>query len=336
MEDVSESSKRVLLVFNCHESWVYQLGALGYDLEIITGLEGLPKKDWDDELRPVPENSRFITLEEAQASEKEYYCIIGHNIKDLLDIKHRPEPRIMMVHLHLEARIVDERSHINRQDMIDMTHKYIDLVGAHVVAVSRFKGSSWGFTEDVVGFGFAPEDYCEFTGEKARGLRISNFIDRRQKYLLWEFHRKAFDQIPVQIVGHNPEMNDVFASKNWDDLKQKLWSHRFYIHTANPALEDGYNMATIEAMAAGMPVLGNHHPTSPVKHGISGFLSDDPVELKKYARMLLEDRDLAIKMGKEGQRIVTEGFSTERFRRAFLKSIETARIKCAKRAVSLA
>ena len=86
-------------------------------------------------------------------------------------------------------------------------------------------------------------------------------------------------------------------------------------------------MASLEAMAAGMPVLGNRHPTSPIQHGKSGFLSDDPHELQKYARILLEDRELAIKMGRQAQKIVLERFSTDRFRESFLKSIETARQK---------
>jgi len=52
-------------------------------------------------------------------------------------------------------------------------------------------------------------------------------------------------------------------------------------------------MASIEAMAGGMPVLGNKHPTSPIKHGVNGFLSDNPEELRMFARILLEDKELA-------------------------------------------
>jgi len=86
-------------------------------------------------------------------------------------------------------------------------------------------------------------------------------------------------------------------------------------------------MATAEAMAAGLPILGNQHPTSPVKHGVGGFLSDDPEELRKYARMLLEDRNLAVLMGRQARKTVIERFSTTRFKEAFLQSIETARRK---------
>ena len=92
-------------------------------------------------------------------------------------------------------------------------------------------------------------------------------------------------------------MDRVHPADDWDHLKQIFSQHRFYIHTADPRLEDGCNMATLEAMAAGLPVLGNRHPTSPVEHGVSGWLSDDPVELRAYALRLLDDHDLARRMG---------------------------------------
>ena len=86
-------------------------------------------------------------------------------------------------------------------------------------------------------------------------------------------------------------------------------------------------MAMAEAMAAGLPVLGNRHPTSPIKHGVSGFLSDNPRELQHYARILLEDRELAAMMGRQARKIVIERFSPARFRHGFLRSIEIARRK---------
>ena len=330
-----QARKKVLLVFNCHEAWVYQLGVLGYDLDIIVGLKGRYKQTWDEQIRPIPPNSRLITLDEATQSRTTYYCIITHNITDLLDIKHRSEPRLMVIHLPIEARVVEEKSTVDQEKMKEMLHKYLELIGGHAVAVSMFKGKSWGFTEDIVPFWSDPDDYLPYSGEEACGLRISNFIQNRKQFLLWDFHEKAFDGIPVRIVGHNPDMPAVSASASWGHLKKMFQSHRFYIHTAEPRLEDGYNMATIEAMAAGLAVLGNRHPGSPVKHGVSGFLSDDPGELRKYAKMLLNDRDLAVKMGQEGQKTVKERFSMEKFKKSFQQSIETARAKSQSRKVNL-
>jgi len=319
--------KKTLLVFNCHEAWVYQLGVLGYELDIIVGLTGQYKTNWDEQMRPIPPKSRLISLPEALQSTTNYYCIIAHNITDLLDIKTRIEPRLLVIHSTIEGRRLEERSDIEPVKMRESLHKYLSLIGGGAVAVSELKGKSWGFTENIIPFCADPTDYLPYKSEKACGLRICNFIKSRKRILLWDIHKKAFDGLPIKFVGHNPDMPGIRAAKNWDDLKKILQSHRFYIHTAEPSLEDGYNMATIEAMAAGMPVLGNKHPGSPIKHGISGFLSDDPSQLRKYAHMLLEDKDLAIKMGREGQKTICRQFSKHKFKESFLRAIETAREK---------
>ena len=323
----TQTDKRTLLVFNCHESWVHQLGVLGYKLDIIIGLKGQYLQTWDEQMRPIPPNSRLITLPEAKQSKTHYYCIITHNITDLLDIKQRPEPRLMVIHSTLEGRALEERSDVTPQNMKETLNKYLKLIGGHAVAISILKGKSWGFTKDIVPCAVNTDDYLPYSGQKSSGLRICNFIESRKQILLWDLYEKAFDGIPVRLVGHNPNMRGVSAANSWDHLKRTLQSHRFYIHTANPELEDGYNMATLEAMAAGLPVLSNLHPTSPIEHGVSGFLSDNPAELRKYANMLLEDKILATMMGKEAQKTAVEQFSMTNFKEAFLQSIETARHK---------
>ena len=330
-----QKHNKTLLVFNCHEAWVYQLGSLDYNLDIIIGLKGREHPSWDERIRPVPKNSRLITLSEALQSPTNYYCIITHNMTDLLDVKLRPEPKINVLHISIETRALEEKSNLAHEKMKEVLHEYLDLIGGHAVAVTMSKGESWDFTEDFVNNSSNPSDYLPYSGHLASGLRIVNLVEARKKYLLWSFQKIAFSEIPMRIVGHNPGMPGVEASKNWDHLKEILQSHRFYIHTADPRYEDGFNMASLEAMAAGMPVLGNRHPTSPIQHGKSGFLSDDPYELRKYAHILLEDRNLAVKMGREAQKIVSERFSTTRFKESFLKSIETARHKWASRNVEV-
>ncbi len=318
---------KTLLVFNCHEPWVYQLGVLGYRLDIIVNLRGKYNHGWDERMRPVPAHARLITLPEALASPTNYYCIVTHNTTDLLDVRNRSEPRMLVLHHTLEGRLQEEHSTIDPQKMKDMLHTYLGLVGGHVVATSMFKGESWGFTDDIVQFGIDVNDYPPCTGEQPCGLRICNFISSRRQILLWDFHERAFEGVPVTLVGHNPDFAGVEAARNWDHLKTILQSHRFYIHTADARFEAGHNMAMAEAMAAGLPVLGNCHPTSPIRHGCTGFLSDNPQQLQRYARMLLEDRELALLMGRQARKMVAERFSLTRFKHSFLRSIEIARRK---------
>jgi len=330
-----QDCRGTLLVFNCHEAWVSQLAVLGYELDIIVGLKGQYKGTWDRQMRPIPPNSRLLSLSDALQSNTDYYCIIAHNITDLLDVKLRPEPRLMVIHSTLEGRALEERSDVQPENMKEMLHKYIELIGGHVVSVSMLKGASWGFSDDIVPFCVDPDDYPPYEGNEACGLRICNFVQNRKSILLWDLHEQAFGGLDVRIVGYNPSLPGVSAARDWGHLKEMLKSHRFYIHTADPQLEDGYNMATVEAMAAGMPILGNEHPGSPVEHGVSGFLSDDPNELGKFARMLLENRRLAVTMGQQARKTAIEKFSTTNFRQAFLQSIESSRRKRDSRKVAL-
>ncbi|HEX42745.1 MAG TPA: glycosyltransferase family 1 protein [Phycisphaerales bacterium] len=322
------TSEKTLLVFNCHEAWVYQLGTLGLPLDIVVGLDGRHTEGWDLQMRPLPTNARLIRLDDALAHPNPYYyCIITHNVADLMQIKHRSEPRLLVIHSTIEGRRLEERSQVEPERMRQTLRTYLTLVGGHAVAVSALKGRSWGFTEDIAPFCADLRDYRSYTGDWPCGLRICNFISSRRNILMWDFHEQAFAGLPVKLVGHNPDLPGVRATEDWEQLKAYLQSHRFYIHTADPSLEDGYNMATMEAMAAGMPILGNKHPSSPVEHGVSGFLSDDPQELNAYARTLLEDRDLAVRMGQAAQSCARRQFSVEGFRQKFLRSIEVARAK---------
>ncbi|MCX7966362.1 MAG: hypothetical protein N2596_07045, partial [Syntrophorhabdaceae bacterium] len=87
-----------LLVFNCHEAWVYQLGSLNYELDIIDGLPGRYTSTWDKRMRPVPPNARLVGLEDVLIEKNRYTSIIAHNISDLMDVKSIPGPRILVVH----------------------------------------------------------------------------------------------------------------------------------------------------------------------------------------------------------------------------------------------
>ena len=326
-ECMAKPAKKRLLVFNCHEAWVHQLVTLPYDLDIIVGLSGHHHPSWDYHIRPIPPNGQLISLEEACSGSQAYNAIIAHNPRDLLDIRHRTDPCILVLHLPLSARAALENTQMSWASALAILHEYIQLKGVHVVAVSELKGRSWGYADPIIPFGIDPNAYPDHQGSEARGIRIANFINQRKSFLNWDFHVRTFHDLPITLVGHNPDMNQVSPSRDWNHLKELLKSHRFYIHTADPVMEDGYNMATVEAMAAGLPVLGNNHPSSPVIHGVNGFLSDDPQVLRAYAQTLLADPVLAHVMGQAARKTAVQRFSPRAFRQNMEMAIRMAHEK---------
>ena len=321
----SAAKQERLLVFDCHEAWVYQLGALDCGLDIIVGLPGRHVQGWDERMRPVPPRAQLVRLQDVPQDGSPYRCIVASNLTDLLDAKSFAGPRILVLHETLDGAILEQKATVSADQLRRIVQKFIRLTGTHVVAVSKLKRRSWGLDGDVVPAAVAPSDYLPWSGDIPRGLRIANHIERRPRVLMWDLHQKAFSGLPVTLVGHNPGLERVTPAADWSALKQTLSSHRFYIHTADPHLEDGYNMASLEAMAAGLPVVGNRHPTSPIEHGVTGFLSDDPDELRSYAELLLQDRDLALRMGQAARALVLEKFSYARFQEGFTQAVETAR-----------
>ena len=314
-----------LLTFNCHEAWVAQLDALDVPFDVVDGLAGRYTERWDERMRPRPKHARLITLADA---EPRYDAIIGHNLTDLLEAKHLEGPRLLVLHVSLDHRVAQAGLSQPPEDLRETVARYLTLVGGHCIAVTERKRASWnleaaGVEVDVVESFAEPDSYPKWTGEKAAGLRVANQISSREQYLWWDLHRAAFGDVPVTIVGHNPDMG-VEAAGGWDDLKAKLASHRFFIHTADPSLEDGFNMAVMEAMATGLPILGNDHPTSAVKDGESGLLSDDPLVLAHHARRLIEDHALAEKLGYGAQEVARRRFSRPRFIREMRAALKAA------------
>lgn len=315
-----------LLVFDCHEAWVYQLRWLGQPIDVVVGLKGREARGWDYAMRPAPPNALMLRLDDVLASGEVYDCILAHNLSDLLDAKSLVGPRLLIFHETLEGLALEQDSAASPAELRQSVAQYLHVSGGHAIATSLLKAHSWGIDE-FVPFAADTTDYPPHAGDLACGLRIANHIRAKRRTLFWDFHEAAFPNFPLTLVGRNPGMPGVRPARDWDELKEILRRHRFFVHTANPQLEDGYNMATLEAMAAGLPVLGNCHPTSPVVHGLNGFLSDDPDELRSFALWLLRDRELAVRMGREAQKSVAEKFSPEKFASGLRRAIETAQQK---------
>jgi glycosyltransferase involved in cell wall biosynthesis len=86
---------------------------------------------------------------------------------------------------------------------------------------------------------------------------------------------------------------------------------------------DPFILVNIEAMANAKPVIGTCFGGTPeiVQDEKTGFIRN-PLKIQKFADSivrLLENKDLAIEMGKEGKKIVEQKFTTEIMTSEYLK-----------------
>lgn len=320
-----------LLVLNWHEAWSHQLGVLGAELDIVTGLSGRSAREWDLRVRPIPANTRTLQLDDALRGPARYDCVISHSIADLLDTRAVDAAKLLVLHDTLEGWMRQQRVGGEAREMRATLNTYLASVAGHAIAISRTKAKSWGVTHTVVHDSADPRAYLPHVGDLACGIRLANHVSAKRPLLAWDFHTAALDGLPVRIVGENPDMPGVRPADDWEHLKRMLAAHRFLVHTADSRYEDGYNMGVLEGMAAGLPVLTNAHPTTLVLHGVTGFVASTPEEMRAYAMQLLQDEELAHRMGQQARAYVGRNFAPERFKVDFGRAIQEARKKWERR-----
>jgi len=84
----------------------------------------------------------------------------------------------------------------------------------------------------------------------------------------------------------------------------------------NPSANEGFGLAVAEAMSWALPVVGRTKGgvAEIVDDGATGLLvaEDDPVELATAIVRLVENRELAEKLGREARRVAAARYDSER------------------------
>lgn len=174
-----------------------------------------------------------------------------------------------------------------------------------------------------------------FSGNQV--LSIGRFVDKKAPYLSVLAFKKVLDKISgaklimagkgpllgvvrdiVQSIGINDSVSFI-GEINQEQQREFLISSSVFIQHSKVAIggdSEGTPVAILEASAAGIPVVSTRHGgiVETVMDGQTGFLVDegDIDEMAKAIINLLEDKDLAKKMGASGKKFIKENFSLEK------------------------
>ena len=167
------------------------------------------------------------------------------------------------------------------------------------------------------------KDQNEYDGYNGNNSQIINLsqamfgndtVRSRGDHMSIDLFKKVVEGFPWKIFGRD---NDL-AGEHWagsvshEDLKAMMRFNRVFFYTGTrPA---SYTLAFIEALMVGMPIVsigevnGNSiynqqtfEIPSIIENGKDGFFSDDINTLREYIRNLLEDKELALKIGREAR-----------------------------------
>jgi len=314
-----------ILTFNWHEAYLHLLAKTGYELDVVkkmkAGLYG-----WIEALRPVPHNCRLISEDEARAGLQagQYDRVIAHNIDDLVFAHNWQVPTILVFHNKLTTEIALSKTPVDRNDYLEKVSRCFNRIeNLTLVFISEAKRLDWGFSGKIILPGIDPEEYGGYTGEAGQVLRIGNGLVERDIMLGYSVQERLLAGLPSTILGLNAHIPQAVIPPDWDTFRGFLRTSRVYLNTTLAPFEDGYNLAMLEAMTTGMPVVSAANGSSPIEDGVNGFISEDETYLRERIEMLLGDPGLSRSMGCRARETVLERFPVQRFVDNWKSVIET-------------
>lgn len=315
-----------ILTFCAHQPFLYLFkGMRDCSFYLIeTDLHRRFLQNWNESVRPLPDHFNLITRDQAREGLKtrQYDIALAHNVSEYVDFLPFDIPQILLFHSTLSGRILEENSAINKRKFREKLKDLLKRSGGLAVFISELKKRDWEISGRIIPTAVSLEEFYGFHGEEAVILRVTNQLRERRRIFNYHQHRRLVRGFPCHYLGYNPTITGAGPASNFAELCNYYRSHRIFIYTTDPTMEDGYNLAMLEAMATGMPVISTSNPSSPVIDGVNGYISDDLNKLREKIDELLRDVGRARSLGAQGRETVRTQFSMEKFHQSWQKVFE--------------
>jgi glycosyltransferase involved in cell wall biosynthesis len=141
---------------------------------------------------------------------------------------------------------------------------------------------------------------------------VVNNLDRRGRRLGLDVYRTMAAQLPLDLVGLGADRIGGLGEVDNRELPAFMARYRFFF---NPIRYTSLGLAIVEAMMAGLPVVGlaTTELVTVIRDGENGYVDTRPARLLEAMRGLLADPGEARRLGDNAQRAARERFGIERF-----------------------
>lgn len=304
-----------VLTWHVHGSYLYYLAHAPHEFYVPVrpgrpeGYGGrTPGFSWPSNLHEVPaEAVPTLPID----------CVLFQSRRNYLEDQHvilseaqRRLPQIYLEHDPPREHPTDTRHVVDDPDVL-------------LVHVTSFNDLMWdsGRTPTlVIEHGVTVPDGVEYRGDLARGLVVVNGLARRGRRLGVDLFTRLREQVPLDLVGMLSEDLGGLGEVSHAELPAFESRYRFFF---NPIRYTSLGLAVCEAMMLGLPIVGLATTEMPavVENGVAGFVDTEPARLAERMRALLEDAELARRLGAGARRIARERFDIRRFARDWDRAI---------------
>jgi hypothetical protein len=297
-----------ILTFPTHERYEEGLARTGHNFYAWRG-EGI--KEWKDTYAPRPSN----------------YFLLDKNLGDRqipldLDLDfilcqnkfgQYPVADRLSRDLHLPLLCLEHT--LPMADWQNRLHMFKTMRGDVNVFISEYSREQWEWKEDeaiVIHHGIDTKVFCpnEEESKDTHVLSIVNDFANRDWCCGFSLWNQVVQGLPYKILGDTPGL-----SKPASSIAELVKAYRSCTVFLNTSLISPVPTVLLEAMACGCAVVSTNTCMIPsiIKHGCNGLLGSDERELRQYTEELLEDKDLALTLGKAARETICSKFDMDSF-----------------------
>lgn len=296
-----------ILTWHTHGSYLYYLSQLPHDFYVLSE-PGRPP-GYGGRCGDMAWGDNVIDMPVAEVQGQEFDCIIFQDdpqyLEDqyrLLSPRQRALPRIYIEHDPPRETPTDTRHPVQDPAVL-------------IVHVTPFNALMWDCGDSptvTIDHGVCiPSGVC-YSGDIARGLVIVNNMASRGRRLGADIFEQMRRTVPLDLVGMGSEALGGVGEVAHADLPAFAARYRFLF---NPIRYTSMGLAVIEAMMAGVPVVGlaTTEMAVAIENGRSGYVSTRLDVLAAHMNALLLDAEHARQLGQGARASAVQRFNIARF-----------------------
>jgi len=301
------SSKRLkIFTWHIHGTYLYYLSKGDFDIYIPVNQKKTEGYVGRGETFPFGRNVIEVPAEEVR--NLEFDCILFQTNRnyltdqyEILSEDQRRLPRVYVEH--------DPPS----DHPTDTLHVVKDpnVILVHVTHFNRLMWHSPVPETRVIEHGVPLSD-VSYTGDLKRGIVVINHLKDRGRKLGADIFEEVSRHVPLDLIGMDSLKSGGLGEILHPDLPEFIRHYRFFF---NPIRYTSMGLAVCEALSIGLPVvaLATTENASVFTNGVNAYTHTDVDYLIEKMLLLLQNQDVAERIGAKGKELVKNKFSLERF-----------------------
>lgn len=302
-----------ILTWHVHGNYLYYLTQVPHHFWIVTKPGNPP--GYADPGTGFPWGPNVHAIPYDQVKDATFDCVLfqsrgpyEQDVSAMLSPAQRELPRVYIEHDPPQGHPTDTLHWFQEPDGM--------LV--HVTAFNALMWDSGATPTRVVEHGVLPAQGVQYRGELDRGIVVVNHLQQRGRRLGADVFAQVRDRVPLDLIGMDAQSAGGIGEVPNMQVQDFVSQYRFFF---NPIRYTSLGLAVIEAMMAGVPVVGlaTTEMTTLIRNGVTGYVDTRIDRLVDVMHTLLEDRDLAREWGETGRQEVMLRFGIARFVREWLE-----------------